>query len=536
LPPAASANPGIEALFERYGPAYRWLVTVGGLLGAMSMVLSATMVNVAVPSIMGAFGVGQDLAQWAATAFLATMVASQLLNSWAVEAFGQRTTFCLALLVFALGALICAGAHSIETLIAGRVLQGFAAGLVQPLVMATVVAVFPAERRGMAVGLYSVGVTMAPSFGPWIGGLAIDAMNWRQIFIVPLPLVLLAFLLGLVLMPSKKLPRSLPRFDWAGYALLTVALMCVMSVIGNGQRWGWTSDRCATFLAIGLASAALFALLQLRSRTPLLDVSLFADLRFTAAMGIAFAFGAGNFATNYAIPVFMQTVQGFTPTEAGFVLVPAGVLLVAMIPFVGRLADTLPAHLPIMLGCLLFSLAGWLLSDADVNTALWTMAGFAVISRVALGLVMPNLGKVAMSTVPATKLNQGAGTYNFIRQMGGAFGVNLTAVAIELRTARHADLLTATQTPDNAQTVALLGRVAELLQRGGVPEAALQPGALDYLGRVIYSQALGLGFQDAFFFICFAFALALVPAWLLGRAGHGVRPLWIIRMLKGSRS
>jgi MFS transporter, DHA2 family, multidrug resistance protein len=122
--------------------------------------------------------------------------------------------------------------------------------------------------------------------------------------------------------------------------------------------------------------------------------------------------------------------------------------------------------------------------------------------------------------VPATKLNQGAGTYNFVRQLGGAFGVNLTALAIELRTARHADLLTATQTPDNAQTVELLARVAGLLQRAGVPEAVLQPGALDYLGRVLYAQALSLGFQDAFFFICFAFALALVPAWLLGRAGR----------------
>ena len=103
-------------------------------------------------------------------------------------------------------------------------------------------------------------------------------MNWRQIFIVPLPLVLLAFLLGLVLMPSKNLPRSLPRFDWAGYALLALALMCLMSVIGNGQRWGWSSDRSATFLAIGLASATLFVVLQLRSRNPLLDVSLFARI------------------------------------------------------------------------------------------------------------------------------------------------------------------------------------------------------------------------------------------------------------------
>jgi len=137
---------------------------------------------------------------------------------------------------------------------------------------------------------------------------------------------------------------------------------------------------------------------------------------------------------------------------------------------------------------------------------------------------MPNMGKVAMSTVPGDKLNQAAGTYNFIRQMGGAFGVILTAVALELQTARHADLLAATQTPDNAQSAALLARVAELLHGGGVPEALLAPGALDYLGRVVYAQARTLGFQDAFFFIFFAFVLALAPAWLLGRAGRAPQP------------
>ena len=152
----------------------------------MSMVLSATMVNVAIPSIMGAFGVGQDLAQWAATAFLTTMVASQLLNSWMLESFGQRITFSLALVIFTAGALIGATSLNIEALIAGRVMQGFAAGLIQPLVLATVVAVFPPERRGMAVGVYGMGVTLAPSFGPFIGGLAIDAFSWRYIFLVPL--------------------------------------------------------------------------------------------------------------------------------------------------------------------------------------------------------------------------------------------------------------------------------------------------------------------------------------------------------------
>ncbi|MDH3644381.1 MAG: DHA2 family efflux MFS transporter permease subunit, partial [Gammaproteobacteria bacterium] len=371
-----------------------WLATIGGLLGAMSTVLSATMINVAVPSIMGAFGVGQDLAQWAATAFLATMVASQLLNTWAVQAFGQRNAFCLALALFTVGAFVGASAPNIETLILGRILQGFSAGLVQPLVLTAVVAAFPPQRRGLAVGVYGMAVTLAPSFGPWFGGLAIDAMGWRQMFLAPLPLVATAFLLGLMNMPSRKSPWRLPAFDWVGYVLVALALLCLMAAIGNGQRWGWSSSETLAAFIVGTGAAILFVISQRRSADPLLDVSLFADLRFTSAMFIAFAFGAGNFATNYAIPLFMQTVGGFTATDAGAVLVPAGLLLVLLIPLSGRLADSMPSHAPIMAGCLLFSMAAYLLSEADANTAFWNLAVFGLISRGALGLVMPNMGKV----------------------------------------------------------------------------------------------------------------------------------------------
>ena len=143
------------------------LTAIAGLTGAIAMILSATIVNVAVPSIMGAFGVGQDVAQWAATAFLATMVASQLLNAWMVQALGQRIAYGLTLGIFVIGSFVCALSTSIDVLIAGRIMQGFSAGVIQPLVLATMVAVFPYNRRGFAVGMYGLGVTLAPSFGPW---------------------------------------------------------------------------------------------------------------------------------------------------------------------------------------------------------------------------------------------------------------------------------------------------------------------------------------------------------------------------------
>ncbi|MAO55266.1 MAG: MFS transporter [Rhodospirillaceae bacterium] len=511
-------NPAIARQFERFGPSYRWLVTACGMMGSMTMVLSSTIVNVSIPSIMGAFGVGQDLAQWASTAFLTTMVASQLLNSWTSRVIGPRNTYLMALVIFSIGAVLSAISPSIEVLIAGRILQGFSAGLVQPLALATAVAVFPPERRGLAVGTVGMGIALAPTFGPLVGGITIDLVTWRHVFIVPLPLVGLSAIMALNLMPARNPLDKKPSFDWIGFILLCTALTTLMAGIGNGQRWGWESLHFLIFLLVGLASAVLFVVTQLRSKNPLLDPTLFLDARFASAVAVAFAFGVGNFSTNYSIPLFTQTIQGYTATKAGLVLVPAGLLLVALMQASGRLADRVPPHWPIIVGCSSFAVAAMVLATIDVNTAFITVALLAMFTRGSMSLISPNMGKAALSAVPAEKMAQGAGTFNFFRQMGGAFGVNMTAVTIEMRTAYHADFLTATQTNVKGPTAEMLDRVRELLNAAGVPSPADGAMALDYLGRVVYAQANTFAFHDSFRQIAVIFALTVIPAIVLGRS------------------
>ncbi len=484
----------------------------------MTMVLSSTIVNVSIPSIMGAFGVGQDLAQWASTAFLTTMVASQLLNSWTSRVIGPRNTYLMALVIFSIGAVMAAISPSIEVLIAGRILQGFSAGLVQPLALATAVAVFPPERRGLAVGTVGMGIALAPTFGPLVGGITIDLVTWRHVFIVPLPLVGLSAIMALNLMPARNPLDKKPSFDWIGFILLCTALTTLMAGIGNGQRWGWESLHFLIFLLVGLASAVLFVVTQLRSKNPLLDPTLFLDARFASAVAVAFAFGVGNFSTNYSIPLFTQTIQGYTATKAGLVLVPAGLLLVALMQASGRLADRVPPHWPIIVGCSSFAVAAMVLATIDVNTAFITVALLAMFTRGSMSLISPNMGKAALSAVPAEKMAQGAGTFNFFRQMGGAFGVNMTAVTIEMRTAYHADFLTATQTNVKGPTAEMLDRVRELLNAAGVPSPADGAMALDYLGRVVYAQANTFAFHDSFRQIAVIFALTVIPAIVLGRS------------------
>ena len=510
------AAESVETLLDRYGPAYQWLVTATGMIGAMLMILTSTMANVAVPSIMGTFGVGQSEAQWMATAFLAAMTASQLLGAWVLSVFGPRVGYIGSVVIFVLGSILGAFAPNIDMLILSRVIQGFAAGIVQPLAMVTIFKVFPQERRGLALSLYGGGIMIAPIMGPIVGGITIDASSWRELFFIPLPIAGAAMLMGAFFMPSRD--RSLKRlpFDWIGYALIAGALVLLLTTIANGQRDGWISNRIILMGGTGIVLSIAFVWSQLKSDAPILDFDVFRNPQFAAAACLGFVFGAGNFASTYIIPVFVQTVQNFTPTWAGMVTAPAGLVVMCFFPIGGRLVDAFPARYLAMIGLGLFAFGAALLHGTDVNTAFWILAFYTIIGRLGQSIMLPAINVSALRSLTTEQLNNASGSINFMRLMGGAFGVNLLVVFMEQRTDFHAISMTATQTAHNEASRELLGQVSGLLHDSGVADAVVQPGALHFLGRVIEAQAQTMGFQDGFMIIAVVFVAAFLPAMMLG--------------------
>jgi EmrB/QacA subfamily drug resistance transporter len=488
------------------------------MAGAIAMILSSTIANVAVPTVMGAFGVGQDQAQWLATGFIATMVASQLLSAWFVRALGVRGAFLFINAVFFAGTAIAFFSPTFEMLVLGRVLQGFSAGIVQPMTMALIFVQFPPNRRGQAMGVHSMGIQIAPMLGPMIGGLIIDTVGWRDIFLVPVPICAASVLLGMLYLPGREEEGAFPKFDWLGYSLLVGAIGTLLAAGANGQRFGWNSDSIVVLALLGLACGVAFVWLQLRSKSPLLDFSLFRIPQFTAAVIVGFVFGLGNFASNYLIPVAVQEVQGLTPFLSGLMLVPAGFLVIAGTPIFGRMADLFPAHRIIICGLCLFALGNYLMSRTDANTTFGTFVVMVIIARCGMAVLVPALSVSALKVLDSEQLHRGTGTINFIRQLGGSCGVTALVVFIERRTEFHADAMAATQTPDNSAMQALLSSVRSLLSELGVSEDVRTPAALHYLGEVIEAQASARGFSDGFLMIAIVFVLAVIPAWNLGRA------------------
>lgn len=513
----------VQTLFDRYGPAYRWIATVTVMTGAIAVVLSSTIVNVAVPDVMGTFGVGLDQAQWLATAFLAAMTISQLISAWLLDMLGARLTLILTLSLFTIGALVGAFAPNMETLAFARTMQGIAAGTVMPVAMVVIALVFPPDRKGTAMGILSMGVVLAPSIGPVIGGIAIDAYSWRYIFFIPLPMCAIALLLSALFMPTRDPDIPYRPFDWFGFAVLSAAVICILVAMSSGQRYGWTSNYILMLIVTGVGLATCFVVAQLRSQAPLLDFSVLRNRQFACASVIAFVFGAGLFATTYYIPVFVQTVMNYTATQAGLLLAPGGLLLLVVFPLAGRMADSLPERYLIVGGLSVLSYGFFLLAGADVNTTFVTLVAMTLVGRLGLGFIMPPLNACALRALPPQQLSRGSSTISFFRQLGGAFGVSALVIAVELRTQMHSAAFTVTQTADNTTSQALIGRIAQLFAQAGIPDPLQIPSAMTYLGGVIHAQATSRAFQDAALIIAATFAITVLPAWFLGTGRKALR-------------
>jgi len=506
-----------EDLAERYGPAYKWYATGTVMLGTIAMVLSATIVNVALPDIMGEFGMGQDKAQWLSTAFLAAMTATMLVTAWAIGRFGTRLTYIAALVVFIASSILGGLSPNEEVLILARTLQGAAAGLVQPLAMVVIFRAFPPTQRGTAMGIYGVGVILAPALGPTLGGMLIDNYSWRDVFFLGPPFCFAGILLAPTFLATRPAGKPI-AFDTLGFVLLSVAIAALLTALANGQRQGWESTMVTGGFALAVLATLGFIWHENRTKTPILSLGVYLNPRFAAASAVAFILGLGLYGSTYLVPLFVQTVQGYTPTESGLLLMPAGIVLGVVFPLAGRMSDRLPPYVLILSGLILFGISSALMADVDTSTDFWVFAEWVVVGRIGLGLILPSLNVGALRVLEPSLISQGAGAINFMRQLGGAIGVGALSVVLERQTALHADAFNALQTGQAAATETL-NRLAVLMARAGIPDSPhLSLHSLEayrFLSSIVAAQAGVMGFRDSFLLVAAIFFVALGPAWLM---------------------
>ncbi|HXU52224.1 MAG TPA: DHA2 family efflux MFS transporter permease subunit [Casimicrobiaceae bacterium] len=408
-----------------------WIVATL-MLGTITTLLAATIINVAFPALMDEMHVGHDTVQWLATGFLAATTATMLASAWALARFGERATFIAMLALFFAGSLLGALAWDMDSLVLARVLQGAAAGVLQPLAMVVLFRVFPLAERGRAMGIYGVGIVLAPAVGPAIGGALVTGFGWRWIFVLSLPFAIAGIALARRTLANVIVAERHP-FDLAGFVLMAAGLVAALNVPVIGHARGWTSPPLAIVTIAALALWAAFAVRESRTPAPLLSLRLFRLRTFSAASIVAVAYGAGLFGTTYLIPVFVQDVAGYTAAGAGSLMVLPGLALAAAMAVGGRMTDTTQPRFVMIAGLVLFAVSAALFALTGAGTGWWTFVAWLVIGRVGLGLLIPALNVGAVQSLSGHALAQGSAAINFLRQLGGAAGVNLLAVYLQWR-------------------------------------------------------------------------------------------------------
>ncbi|GAA3210950.1 DHA2 family efflux MFS transporter permease subunit [Actinocorallia longicatena] len=409
-----------------------WAILITLSLGFFMTLLDLTIVNIAVPSMSEHLDAGIDEVLWVINGYVLILAVMLITTGRLGDMRGQRKMFMLGVAVFTVASLLCGLSQEAWQLIAARVLQGGGAALLMPQTMALIIATFPAERRGAAMGVWGSVAGLSTVAGPTLGGLLVTAFDWRWIFFVNVPIGVLVLVMAWAFIPDVRHNRQ-HKLDWTGVALVTVALFFLAFALTEGQRYEWNG----WILASLALSAVVFAafVLQQRSRQdnePLVPFSLFRQRNFTVLSMVGLAVSIGMIGLFLPISIYLQSVLGFSAIKAGLVLAPSSLVSMFVAPFAGKLSDKLGGRNILIFGMTVYAVAmAWLLAVFSVDADWTAFLGPFLVSGLGIGCVFAPMATEAMRGVAPAQAGAASGVNNTIRQIGSVLGGTVAGAILQ---------------------------------------------------------------------------------------------------------
>lgn len=428
-----------------YGERFRWYLLLAVMIGTMASFISSTIFNVAIPAMSHHFSLGQSRAQWVTSSFMVASTVAMLTTPWLLSRYGYRNTYVGAVILLMAGGIGGGFSNDYTSVLLARVVEGFAAGVIQPIPAIIILHAFQPHEQGRANGLFGMGIVLAPAIGPSVGGLLVDWMGWRSVFFMVVPLCLVSIWLGLKYVPvnapgGASADRNGKTLDWLGLTIATTGTVCLLNGLVALNSTGW--QHSAVLLAIALACLPVFIWWERhmidKGAKPLMDLRLFACKPFSAGCIVAFIYGAALFGSTYLLPVFMQLGLSYSASVVGTTMLPAGLILGGAIALAGRMADRTPVHWLVMGGLILLASSFVLTGLLQPGSSLWWLIGYTILGRVGLGFVLPALTLGSMRPLDKSMISQGSSTFSFLRMLGGAAGVSLCGIFLEWRVTYYA--------------------------------------------------------------------------------------------------
>jgi DHA2 family multidrug resistance protein len=502
-----------------------WLIAFVVAMTTFMEVLDISIANVSLRHIAGDLSAGQDESTWVLTSYLVTNAIVLPISGWFAYVVGRRRFYLWCVVVFTASSLLCGLAPTLPMLILFRTLQGAGGGGLQPISQAILADTFPPAKRGMAFAVYGITTVLAPAIGPTLGGWITDNFSWRWIFFINVPVGLIAFALSrrLVWDPPhlREAQRALRergfRVDYLGFALLAIGFGCLQVVLDKGQQEDWFQSAFILRMA-WLAGVALFLLpfWELAQRDPMIDLRLLANRNFLVSNVLMFSLGFVLFGSTLLLPLFVQTLLGYSATQAGLVLSPGGIAILFAMPVVGMLVGRVDVRLLIIFGLLTSSIALFLFARIDLQVDYWTLAMIRILQALGLAFLFIPINTAAFLGIPMIKSSSASALINLSRNLGGSFGIALMASQLAQQQQRHQTYLVAhVDGTRGAGAETLKGLTQYFIDHGSSAAAAGQL-AMGQMFAMVERQASMLSFIDAFRLLGLFFAL-LIPVCMLLR-------------------
>jgi MFS transporter, DHA2 family, multidrug resistance protein len=502
-----------------------WLIGVVVSLAAFMEVLDTSIANVALPHIAGNLGASNDESTWVLTTYLVSNAIVLPISGFLVNWLGRKRFFITCIVFFTVSSFLCGVAPSLGLLLLFRVLQGAFGGGLQPMAQAILADTFPPAKRGLAFALYGITIVCAPAIGPTLGGWITDNYSWRWIFYINVPVGILAVLLVSQLVQDPPYmtrgKKGAGRFDYIGFALLAIGVGALQVALDKGQEDDWFGSHFITILivtaAVGLVSLVIWEWLQ---KEPIVDVRLFKIFNVASTNLMFFVVGVVLFSSTVLLPQFLQTLMGYTAESAGMVLSGAAILLLFILPLVGRLLARFQARYLLAFGWITLAIGMYIsCKQLDLLMSFRAAVWIRIVGYLPIGFLFVPLTSAGYVGIPKEKSNAVAGLMNFMRNIGQSVGTSAVTTLIARRSQYHQAILAeSTRSPRFNAAVAGL---ATHLTHVGLSAPYAQRQALDRMYATLLAQAQAISYVEVYWLLAMLSVLMFFLSFLLAKNHPG---------------
>ncbi len=507
-----------------------WIIALTVTLATFMEVLDTSIANVALPHIAGSLSAGTDESTWVLTSYLVSNAIVLPLSGWLSSIVGRKNFYMGCVALFTVSSFLCGLAPNLGMLIFFRVLQGAGGGGLQPSEQAILADTFPPAKRGMAFAVYGVAVVMAPAIGPTLGGWITDNFTWRWIFFINIPVGILSILLTSRLIQDppylKRRKLSETRIDYTGLGFVALGLGTLQVILDKGQRDDWFDSRFILWLTVISAASLLFLIFwEWHQKDPIIDLHLFRNRTFASANFLMFMLGFALLGSTLLLPLFMQTLLGYTAEQSGLALMPGGFTIMLAMPVVGFLLSRYSPRYLMLFGLVMLSFSLFHMTGFELGVDFRTVMIARVYQALGLAFLFVPINTAAYSGLPRDKNNAASGLMNLARNIGGSVGISFVTTMLARRAQVHQVRLTENLSASNPQFQSMLRGLSGVFSGGGSGTGSggtsAQQHAYAMIQANVIRQSTMLAYIDNFWILGIVIGCLVPCVFLIKKAKAG---------------